>query len=75
MVRKKVGDIRYRSLEDLEAIPRLGMGEVINDVCWWSEAREAMRGSKLATLEVSASACWKDAVAIARERGRTAAVW
>ena len=58
----------------VEAIPRLGTTEVIGGVSWWSKAREAVHGSKPATLEVSASACWEDATAIARESGRTTAL-
>jgi hypothetical protein len=47
---------------------------VIDGVSWWSEATEAVRGSKPTTLEVSALSSWKDADAIARESGCTAAV-
>uniref|UniRef100_A0A0E0RB77 Uncharacterized protein n=1 Tax=Oryza rufipogon TaxID=4529 RepID=A0A0E0RB77_ORYRU len=48
--------------------------ETIGGIRWWVELREAERGSKPATLEVSAVAGWKDVAAITRENERAAAI-
>lgn len=57
-----------------ESTPTLRATEGIGGVCLWSEVRKVVHGSKPGTLEVSASSRSKDADAIARESGRTAAV-